>query len=193
MNMPTRLFALFFLLTSTTQSLADSFQAPMQQAHWEFQKTANACYLIQQIPLYGSADFVHKAGEALRFSIQEQRRKAQIIKASLKIMPAPWIHDVIASRDYPVYLDNSDIGGYGQLSVYGAAAEAMIDGLLMGNNPTFVYIRDAPVLNLEETRVAVSAIKFMKSYKAFSTCRETLVPTLRQNHASLSRKSRHRG
>jgi hypothetical protein len=165
----------------------------MMEAHWEFKKTNNICSLKQLIPIYGSADFVHKPGEPLRFSIQELRRKPLIIKASLKVMPAPWMHEVTSSQDYPVYLDNAEMGGYGKLSVYGDAAESMIDTLLQGQYPTFIYIRDASVLNLEETHVAVYAIKFSESYKAFSTCRNNLQLASRQNHASLVRKSKQRG
>jgi hypothetical protein len=193
MNVTNRLIALLFLLAGfTTSSLADFYQAPMQQAHWEFKKTNTICFLKQLIPLYGSADFIQKAGEPLRFSIQELRRKPLIIKASLKVMPAPWMHEVTSSQDYPVYLDNAEIGGYGKLSVYGEAAESMIDTLLHGQYPTFIYIRDASVLNLEETQVAVSAIKFSESYKAFSACRNSLQTSTAQNHTTTSKKSKHR-
>ncbi len=193
MNVTARLIALIFLLTGTGLSFADFYQASMQEAHWEFKKTNNVCYLKQLIPLYGSADFVHKPGEQLRFSIQELRRKPLIIKASLKVMPAPWMHEEISSMDYPVYLDNAEMGGYGQLSVYGETAESMIDMLLQGHYPTFIYIRDAAALNLEESRVAISAIKFAESYKAFSDCRNSQHPVVSQNHASLAKKSKHRG
>jgi hypothetical protein len=193
MNVTTRLSALVLLLMGSTVSFADFYQAPLMEAHWEFKKTKNACHLKQLIPLYGSADFVHKPGGPLRFSIQEQRRKPLIIKASLKIRPAPWMHEEISSLDYPVYLDNAEIGGYGQISVYGETAESMIDSLLQGHYPTFVYIRDASALNLEETHVAISAIKFTESYKAFSACRNNLRPVTAQNHASLAKKSKQRG
>lgn len=193
MNLTMRLFAITVLPAILTPSFADFYQAPLQQAHWEFKKSGSSCYLKQQIPLYGSADFVHKPGQPLRFSIQELRHKPLIIKASLKIMPAPWMHEEISSLDYPVYLDNAEIGGYGQLSVHGESAETMIDMLLQGHYPTFIYIRDAAALNLEETRVAVSAIKFAESYKAFSACRNSQPAVGGQNQAALSKKSKHSG
>ncbi len=193
MNLTMRLFAIISLLAMLNPSFADFYQAPLQQAHWEFKKTGSSCYLKQQIPLYGSADFVHKPDQPLRFSIQELRHKPLIIKASLKIMPAPWMHEEISSLDYPVYLDNAEIGGFGQLSVHGEAAETMIDMLLQGHYPTFIYIRDAAAINLEETRVAVSAIKFAESYKAFSACRNNKPAVGGQNQAALSKKSKHRG
>jgi hypothetical protein len=193
MNMTTRLIAIIFLLTGSPPSFGGFYQAPMLEAHWEFKKTNNVCFLKQLIPLYGSADFVHKPGEPLRFSIQEQRRKPLIIKASLKVMPAPWMHDVISPLDYPVYLDNAEIGGYGRLSVHGEAAESMIDTLLQGHYPTFIYIRDAPALNLEETHVAVSAIKFAESYNEFAKCRNSLHPASVRHQASIARKPKQRG
>lgn len=192
MNVTTRLIAIIFLLTGSSSCFADFYRASMQEAHWEFKKTGNVCYLKQLIPLYGSADFVHKAGEPLRFSIQEQRRKPLIIKASLKIMPAPWMHEVVSSLDYPVYLENAEIGGYGRLSVYAETAESMIDALVLGRYPTFIYIRDASALNLEETHVAVSAIKFAESYKAFAACRDNLRSVSAQNRVFSARKSKQR-
>jgi sodium-type flagellar protein MotY len=193
MTLIMRLVAMIILLAMLNPGFADFYQAPLQQAHWEFKKTGSSCYLKQQIPLYGTADFVHKPGQPLKFSIQELRHKPLIIKASLKIMPAPWMHEEISSLDYPVYLDNAEIGGYGQLSVHGEAAETMIDMLLQGHYPTFIYIRDASALNLEETRVAVSAIKFAESYKAFSECRNsTRNVSSHNNQAALSKKSKTR-
>lgn len=90
-------------------------------------------------------------------------------------------------------MDNAEIGGFGQLSVHGDAAETMIDMLLQGHYPTFIYIRDAAALNLEETRVAVSAIKFAESYKAFSACRNDLHPVAGQKHASLPKEAKQSG
>ena len=191
MNVTARLISLFILLTGSVSCLADFYQAPIQQAHWEFKKTNNVCNLKQLIPQYGSAEFIHKAGEPLRFSIQELRRKPLIIKASLKVMPAPWMHEASSSRDFPVYLDNAEVGGYGKLSVYGDAAESMIDTLLQGQYPTFIYIRDASALNFEETQVAVSAIKFSESYKAFSECRNSFHSSTAQNHVTVAKKSKH--
>jgi sodium-type flagellar protein MotY len=192
MNVYTRLIAIIFLLVPIP-SFGDFYQASMQKANWEFKKANNVCYLKQHIPLYGSADFVHKAGEPLRFSIQEQRLKPLIIKASLKVMPAPWMHEAISSLDFPVYLDNAEIGGYGRLSVYGDAAESMVDALLQGHYPTFIYIRDASALNLEETHVSVSTIKFSESYKKFLTCRNNFGSVSAHNRASTSRKSKQHG
>jgi len=191
MNATTRLIAVFFILTAPP-CLGDFYQASMQTVHWEFKKANNVCYLKQQIPLYGSAEFAHKSGEPLRFSIQEQRRKPLIIKASLKIMPAPWMHEVVSSLDYPVYLENTEIGGYGRLSVYAEAAESMIDALVLGRYPTFIYVRDASALNLEETHVAVSAIKFAESYKAFAACRDNLRTVSAQYRVHSAGKSKRR-
>jgi len=193
MNVNTRLIAIIFLLTASLPGFGDFYQAPMQEAHWEFKKISKFCYLKQFIPLFGSAEFVDKPGEPLQFSIQEQRHRPLIIKASLKVMPAPWMHETIASLDYPVYLDNSELGGYGRLSVHGEAAESMIDTLLQGHYPTFIYIRDASVLNLEETHVSVSAIKFADSYSKFSKCRTNMRSVNAENQALASKKSKQHG
>ena len=190
--MTTRFFAIIILLIAGP-CFGDLYQASMQQARWEFKKTSNSCYLKQLIPQYGSAEFVQKAGEPLRFSIQEQRHKPLIIKASLKIMPAPWMREVISSVDYPVYSDNAGIGGFGRLSVYAEVAESMIDALTMGRYPTFVYVRDASVLNLEETYVAVSAIRFAESYEDFLSCRNAQVSVNAQHKTVTKNRKKQAG
>lgn len=184
MNVHIRIFTLILLLLSFS-SFADSYQAPLQEAKWEFRQNKSACHLKQVIPLYGSADFIYKSGEPLHFSIQEQRSKPLVLKATLKVMPAPWMqHDAVSPLDHPVYFDQPvSIKDYGRLSVYGNAAEAMIDALLQGQYPTFTYIRDTSSLNLEETRVAVSSINFNDTYKEFLNCRNSLRPVTGSNHA----------
>lgn len=163
------------LLCLSGHSLADYYQAPLQDANWEVTRTKTACFLRQAIDQYGVAEFVQSVGGPLRFSVQEQRHKAMVMKASLRVMPAPWIHVDANAVDQQVYLDSStDIGGYARLSAYGQVAEEMIDVLLQGQYPTFIYYRQATPLNMEETRVAVSAIHFKERYSDFADCRNNL-------------------
>jgi outer membrane protein OmpA-like peptidoglycan-associated protein len=171
------------LLLVSGGSFADYYQAPMQEVNWQFKGSSTVCYLKQVIPFYGSADFIHRAGEPLQFSLQEQRHKSPVIKATLTAMPSPWMHNAaFSSADYQVYLDQPvESGGYGRLSVYGDAAESMLDILLQGQYPTFTYIRGSSVINLEETRVAVSSINFSDSYKEFLSCRNKLPVALGHN------------
>jgi outer membrane protein OmpA-like peptidoglycan-associated protein len=172
------------LLLISGRSFADYYQTPMQEVNWQFKGSSTVCYLKQVIPFYGSADFIHRAGEPLQFSIQEQRHKSPVIKATLTAMPSPWMHNAaFSSADYQVYLDQPvESGGYGRLSVYGEAAESMLDILLQGQYPTFTYIRGSSVINLEETRVAVSSINFSDSYKEFLHCRNNLHPVALQHN-----------
>jgi sodium-type flagellar protein MotY len=176
-------FVLAMLVFSAPVS-ADYYQAAMNQAAWKFSGNKDGCSLTQDISVYGKAEFVSKPGQALRFSIQEQRRKPSIIKASLAVMPAPWIHQPVEDRNYQVYLDNAgDVKDYGRLSVYANDAEAMLDVLLQGQYPTFSYIRAASSLDVEETRVAVSSIKFGDKYKEFLACRNNLATVSMANNA----------
>ncbi|MDD5578922.1 MAG: OmpA family protein [Methylobacter sp.] len=183
MHMCIRVIMITLLLVSV-RSFADYYQAPMQEVNWQFKGSNTVCYLKQVILFYGSADFIHRTGEPLQFSIQEQRRKSPVTKATLTAMPAPWMHEAaFSSSDYQVYLDQPvENGSYGRLSVYGDAAEAMLDILLQGQYPTFTYIRDSSVISLEETRVAVSSINFSDSYKEFINCRNNLRPVAIQNN-----------
>lgn len=180
-------------LFTANPAVADFYQAPLQQAHWEFKNEDGACGLIQRIPDYGSAEFSQKIGEPLRFSVQEQRSRPLVIKASLKLMPAPWRHETLATADYPVYRDTADKGGYERLSAYGDAAEFMLDGLLQGHYPTFLYIRDAAPLSLQETQVAVSSVKFSESYQKFSSCRTALPMRAAGQQKPVRRKVKRHG
>lgn len=182
-------------LVSSASAYADFYQAAINQASWKFSGDQSACSLTQDIALYGKAEFVSKAGQPLRFSIQEQRRKAPIIKASLAVMPAPWIHQPIEDKNYQVYLDNTvDMKGYGQLSVYAMEAEAMLDVLLQGQYPTFSYIRASSSLDVEETRVAISSIKFGDKYKEFLACRNKLSAiSVAGNASQVGLKKKRRG
>ena len=156
---------------------AEYYVAPLLKANWEVSRSKTACHLKQKIPHYGSADFVHHSGGRLQFFIQEQRHKPRVVKASLSAMPAPWIHQYSESRPYLVYLDQPvDISGYGRLAVYGDDAETMIDVLLQGKFPTFTYVRGAPDVDLVETRVGVSAVRFSTAYEDFIACRNQLLP-----------------
>ena len=167
---------LLFSIVSV-ESHADFFETPLKQANWTLNGSKTQCHLKHEIPYYGSADFVHNSGETLRFSIQERRVKPQIVKANLSAFPSPWVHEAINPEQYLVYLDApADIKSYAQLAVYGTTAETMIDALLQGQYPTFSYIRASSELDLEETRVAVSAINFIETYDEFLQCRNQLLP-----------------
>lgn len=171
-------FIIFFTLAFSPSCFAEYFEVPLLKANWTVETSKTSCQLKQEIPLYGSAEFIHRSGDTLQFSIQEQRPKPQVLKASLSAMPSPWQQqDSVSPHDYLVYLDqSSDIRSYGRLAVYGDTAETMIDVLLQGQSPTFTYVRAASDLDIVETRVAVSAIKFFDSYESFTNCRKGMLP-----------------
>lgn len=156
---------------------ADFYDVPMLDAGWEVVGDKDVCSLKQVIPNYGRAEFIHRSGSSLQFSIQELRVKPYIIKADLSALPTPWMHKESGRQIHPVYLEHPEhIKGFSRLSVYGDAAEAMIDALLQGYSPTFTYVRAATDLDMHEIRVAVSPIKFQEVYDKFVNCRTKLVP-----------------
>ncbi|MCF6250790.1 MAG: OmpA family protein [Methylococcaceae bacterium] len=169
---------LLILFLTNSVSCADFFSAPLPQADWEIKKDSSSCQLIQKIPLYGEAYFMHQSGELLRFSIRENRFKPEIVKASLTIDPSPWSHQSIAVKDHLVYLDQGiGIQNYPRLSVYGETAETMLDALVNGLYPTFAYVRASVSDLLPETRVAISAVNFLKKYEQFAKCRQNFLPS----------------
>ena len=164
------------LIMSAPKGYAEYYEVPMMEAKWDVESGQSECRLKQTIPNYGTAVFNHRSFSALTFSLQERRVKADIIKANVSELTAPWIHDELASTNYAVYLDEAAHGqDFDLLSVYGNAAEDMLDALLRGNAPTFVYVRATTALDMREIRVSVSPIKFLESYDDFVQCREKLV------------------
>ena len=60
--------------------------------------------------------------------------------------------------------------------MYGEAAENMLDALLKGLSPTFSYLRKALDGEKEETKVAISSVKFLNKYNQFADCRKDFLP-----------------
>jgi len=158
-------------------SYAQEYVTPLLSADWAYDQGPSYCQIQQYIPRYGIAEFVHQSGDLLRFSIKESRYKAEIVKASLVIDSAPWIHQAIPNKDHLVYLDlNIDIQNYPRLSVYGESAEIMLDALSEGMYPTFSYVRASVNGLLSETRVAVSSVNFLSKFERFGDCRKKFLP-----------------
>ncbi|MBS3951401.1 MAG: hypothetical protein KGZ88_00365 [Methylomicrobium sp.] len=164
------------LILTSLNSNADYYDVPMLEANWVHSKTKSACLLTQEIPHYGKAEFAHQSGSALRFSIQEYRVRPTIIKADLAIAPAQWMHHDASFDKHPVYLDPPEkIKDFSRLSAYGDAAETMVDALLQGHSPTFIYLSAISDLDMREIRVAVSPVKFQIAYDEFLNCRKERV------------------
>lgn len=156
---------------------AEFFSASLLTADWSIKQEPSSCQLQQKIPLYGMADFTHKSGESLRFSISEERFKPEIIKASLTVNAPPWLNQSRSIDDYLVSLDSvSAKQHYPRLSVYGESAENMLDALSNGLNPTFSYVRASLSGLSPEVHVTVSAINFSNNYQQFSNCRKGFLP-----------------
>ncbi len=167
---------LIFLLFSS-QLWAEQISAPIQQANWLLIKGESNCQLVQEIPLYGTAEFIHQSGSLLRFSVKEPRYKPQIVKASLFIDTPPWMHETASAQDYLVTLDGRmGIQDIPRLSVYGETAEIMLDALSAGYSPRFSYIRANSQGELPETQVTVQAVNFISNYQQFSACRKNFLP-----------------
>lgn len=167
---------LLLLLQCLQPATADYYFASLHEAGWQFDQGQNFCRLRQRIPLYGTAEILQQAGEALEFSVMEIRPKPMVLRASLAAKPAPWIHDAsVVPNEHQVYLDHPDDHvEFGRLLVYNEVAEAMIDALLDGQYPTFTYVRASDNNITEETQVAVSSIKFAQVYQQFLDCRNSL-------------------
>jgi outer membrane protein OmpA-like peptidoglycan-associated protein len=172
MNLKTFLSILFFICPVCD---ADTYSVPLLEADWSLIRGASSCQLKQEIPSYGSVDFLHHSGELLRFSVKENRFKPEIVKASLSLDPPPWMHEPVTVKNYAVSL-TLDRQNYPSLDVYGETAETMLDALAKGLYPTFTYLRASKSDLSAETKVVVSSINFSKNYQQFNACRKEFLP-----------------
>lgn len=172
MNLKTFLSILFF---TSPVCYANTYSVPLLEADWSLIRGASSCQLKQDIPSYGSVDFLHHSGELLRFSVKENRFKPEIVKASLTVDSPPWMHEPVALKNYAVSL-TLNRHNYPSLDVYGETAETMLDALEKGLYPTFTYLRASKSDLSAETKVVVSSVNFSKNYQLFNACRKDFLP-----------------
>ncbi len=174
-----RLFALIFIISlyPGAWSRAELYQPNLLSTEWKLEREEKSCRLSQVIPEFGDAEFFHRTGQQLRFSISEARYKPGISKASLSIYPAPWNHNPVEIMDFSVNQDlGLDIQNYPRLSVYGETAEIMLDALYKGYFPHFRFSRTSTVGFVDETEVAVSSLNYIEKYQQFLDCRRGFLP-----------------
>ncbi len=159
------------LLALSGNGNSDYIAAPLQHADWQASQSKTLCQLLQNIDHFGTAGFLHYAGEPLQFFFQGAQFQSAISRASLFVEPAPWRDDLVYRQDYQVFLDDASASGGERLVVFAETAEQALNSLRQGHYPVFSFIR-----NSRETRVAVSSVNFSTSYGRFADCRNKLLP-----------------
>ncbi|HIF9382037.1 TPA: flagellar protein MotY [Photobacterium damselae] len=148
------------------------YLAKPSQSQWQLKtNTQLECQLVHQIPGYGLAQFVSKAGKKINldFEIDLFRSTGKTANVNLVSMPARWMPGDAAQRMLKLKFFKQ-FNGY----VGGKTAWTMLSELERGRNPTFSY-RDWYHSN-RYIDVGLSAVAFQKPYQEFNQCLNQLLP-----------------
>lgn len=145
------------------------YGADEHEARWHVQASRLACYLRQDVPLYGWAEFFQGIGEDLRFRLTAER-DAVIRPAGLITVPPPWMHGAPV-QDFGMVEPAAE----GPTFKTGpATARALLAQLEAGRFPVLRYrAADAAATDV---RVVVSAVRLRERLPEFHDCVANLLP-----------------
>ncbi len=149
--------------------LARSFGAGLENSHWYLTESIFSCALSHEVPGYGRAVFLHRAGEQLGFYLESD---LPLMKPGrgLLVVEAPTWRPGEATRQVG-YVTVSD----SRKPVEAGHREAMVmvDGLLSGMAPT---ITRQSRYQSEPVRVRLSNINFSNQFDGYRRCVSGLLP-----------------
>jgi outer membrane protein OmpA-like peptidoglycan-associated protein len=148
---------------------AIGYMPDIEEAQWQLERGPLECRLVQPLPFFGSAEFLHPAGETVRFTLTSSHPIAAGT-AEVRVDSPPWRHDaapgvlsavpVFASRQ-PVLLDS-------------ALSEQLLVALYNGNMPVLAGMPWQAGDSYVD--VALSAVNFQRAYHDYRDCVTALVP-----------------
>ncbi len=159
-----RVIFLFFAVLSMGN--AEVVRAPLVQATWHNQTSKTECLLQQVIPEYGAIGFRQQAGYDLQFFYHSGYGLPAIEKASFFIASAPWRHEPVYRRDYPVFQNDRSA-----VYVNVAAADAALDALLEGQSAVFQIIAAGEYFYITALPIGLNAY-----LPQFQACLKALPP-----------------
>lgn len=146
------------------------YEADMHSSQWGITSSIVECTLTHEIPLYGKAKFIRKAGKKLSFRMLVEEMPRKKGKATLRSIPPDWKHNV----------DIKDLGAL----TYQAGEKPFIFNrtlslrvlaeLEQGMRPT-VYFRNLDDKK-DEVSVSLSTVNFMQALSKFRQCSGKLLP-----------------
>lgn len=163
------LLAIIFSLMGLSLQAA-TFRSSIDDSRWQLEASKFSCTLSQVIPSFGSAVFLHEAGERVHFVLRPTENIHFSQGASLVAEAAPW-QPGIAPR--PIgRIKPEERTGY--LEVAPEQTQNMLAALYKGLMPTFT---GAAWYGTEESlRVSVSAVNFQSAYSDYVACTAGLLP-----------------
>lgn len=149
---------------------AQHYEADIQTSKWDTTASIVECTLTHEIPLYGVAKFVRRAGKRLHFRMLVDEIPRKKGKAILRAIPPNWKH-------------NTETKKLGELT-YSAGEKPFIfkrslslrvlAELEQGMRPT-LYFRNLDDKQ-DEVSVSLSTVNFMQALSRFRGCSSELLP-----------------
>ncbi len=151
------------------ETVAETYMATMDQAHWQVQRSPLACRLSQVVPRFGEAVF-EAAGDSQRFLLRSKKNPLIAGPSRLDAVAPYWN----AAR-VPMALGAIEVAEGGEpLQLAAAPAQKLLDSLNAGLMPTFV--RPLSEDSNQAASVALSPINFRAAYRQYSECIAQLAP-----------------
>lgn len=161
---------LSLLAVVTTCATAETFVAPIDQAHWQVQRSPLACRLSQTVPRFGEATFETVGGGRQRFQLSAKKNPLAGGPSQLMAVAPNW-----NAKRQPMMLGTIDIADGGEpLQLDAEPVTKLLDSLNAGLMPTF--IRPLAENSSKSASVALSPINFRPAYRQYNECIAQLLP-----------------
>lgn len=146
------------------------FANGIEESSWRYEGSRYGCSLVHGVPFYGDAVFQTRAGENSRFKLKPKASRFESGKASLKLKPPAWRHNVETIDLGYVPVDK----GLNPVQLNSAYTERLMAELLAGYELELVR---APWYGAEESsKVMISPIGFRDAYARYLDCLADLLP-----------------
>tara|TARA_R110001583_G_scaffold722_5_gene6703 strand:+ start:8224 stop:9078 length:855 start_codon:yes stop_codon:yes gene_type:complete len=174
------LIPFFAVLPYSVVAASVTFQAPMDEAHWQLQSSQFACTLSQPIPDFGTASFEHNAGEELRFVLSSPQ--AELLgRETLVMAEAPPWYPGRGTRQLGVITDAVDSQ---TLRLDSSLAKDMLASLYQGQSPALSNNRWYGTET--KVKVMISSANFQQAYTSYQGCVLGLLPV---NYQQIARSA----
>jgi outer membrane protein OmpA-like peptidoglycan-associated protein len=148
---------------------AISFQTRLEHASWSVEGDEFECRLSQPVALFGSGEFVRRAGERPTFRLTSREPWLETGTATLLAAAAPWqpgrgdinLGRVTVARGAVPFNSSEQQAG------------RLMTGLLQGRSPV---VRHHNAVAGEAVEVRLLPARFSKAYEEFQACASKLLP-----------------
>ena len=164
-----RIFGALFLGASLP-CFALEFANGIEESSWRYEGSLYGCSLVHGVPFYGDAVFQTRAGEQSRFRLKPKVARLASGKASLKLKPPAWRHNIETVDLGYVPVDK----GLNPVPLDSRYTERLMAELLAGYELELVR---APWYGAQESSIVmISPIGFRDAYQRYLDCLGDLLP-----------------